>query len=371
MKPRERIMAVLRHEEPDFVPVTIYTSLMPRGYGERELRNMGLCLVEMGVSVYGIKTPKVKVQTAQDLASFNIDDRYSCIAKQKQTIERTYVTPVGNLSEKYKWNYTLFEWPVEWPIKTPQDYEIAKYVIDDTEYFLDEKEYVKTERILGDDGIMALGTPRSPLQSMLLELMGYERFSIDYHTYTQEFEDLYRVFRKKQLELYKVVADSAAEVVLLGDNINGIVTNPRLYEKYCLPFYEDVARVLHNKGKIFGVHCDGKLNCLKRLIEKAQMDVIEGFTPPPIGDVTIQDARAAWKGKTLWTNFPATLAMETTLDRIRHETIGILREAAPGDDFALGMTEDLGDIKSIHYEEILKAITETIMKHGKYPIGRV
>jgi len=156
---------------------------------------------------------------------------------------------------------------------------------------------------------------------------------------------------------------------LLGDNINGIVTNPKLYEKYCMPFYEDVASVLHDKSKIFGVHCDGKLNCLKHLIDKTQMDVIEGFTPPPIGDVSIQDARAAWKGKVLWTTFPATLSLETGLDRIREETTDILRQAAPGDDFALGITEDLGDVRSIHHEEVLKSITETVMKHGTYPIG--
>jgi len=56
---KERIMAVLRGGEPDVIPFTIYTCLMFRGYGERWLRNMGMCLVEWGRSVYGIKTPNV------------------------------------------------------------------------------------------------------------------------------------------------------------------------------------------------------------------------------------------------------------------------------------------------------------------------
>jgi len=362
-------MAVLRHEEPDIVPVTVYTALMPRGSQERHLRNMGLCLVDMDFSVYGIRTPHVVVQTAQNIASFNIDDRYSCVGKQKQTIQRTYQTPVGTLLERYKWNYTLFEWPLEWAIKDLRDYETVKYVIEDINYFPSHEGFLKAEETMGEDGIVVLGTPRSPLQSMLLELMGYTKFSVDYYTHRSEFDDLYAVFSRKQLELYKVVADSPAEIVILGDNINGDVTSPRLFERYCMPFYQEVARILHEKGKIFGVHCDGKLKCLAGLIGKTDVDVIEGFSPPPMGDLSIHDAKSVWKGKIIWTTPPASLAVESTLDGVRKQTIEMLRGASPGDDFAIGITEDIGDIRSTRYADILTAITETVMKYGTYPIS--
>jgi hypothetical protein len=41
MNVKDRIMASLRHEEPDAIPVTAYALLMPRGRIERELRNLG------------------------------------------------------------------------------------------------------------------------------------------------------------------------------------------------------------------------------------------------------------------------------------------------------------------------------------------
>lgn len=371
MNKRERIMAVLRHEEPDIIPITIYTMLMPfRGYEERQLRNAGLCLVEHGfVSVYGIKTPNVKMQTTEDIASLSSSDHYACIPKQKHVVHRTYSTPVGHVSEKYQWGYALYEWPFEWAIKDLPDYRTAEYIIDDTEFFPSYEEFSSAEKIMGEDGIVTAMAPKSPLQSMLYELMGYNRFAIDYRMYRQEFDDLYRVFSKKQLEMYKVIADSPAEVVLTDENINGIVTSPKLFENYCIPFYKNVADILHRKDKIFMVHCDGKLRSLRDLIATSEIDVVEAFTPPPIGDLSIEEARMAWKEKVIWANFPATVALQTGRDRIERETTSILKSAAPGDRFALGITEDIGDIKSSRYEDVIKTITNTVTRYGTYPIA--
>jgi len=115
--------------------------------------------------------------------------------------------------------------------------------------------------------------------------------------------------------------------------------------------------MLHGKDKILAVHLDGRLKCLRDLIASSRIDVIEAFTPPPIGDISIEEARATWKGKVLWTNFPATVSLEAQLDRVEREVISILRSAAPGRDFALGITEDIGDIKSVRYLEVLETIT--------------
>jgi len=370
MNKRERIMAVLRHERPDIVPITIYTMLMPfRGYEERQLRNAGLCLVEHGfVSVYAIRTPNVKMQTMEDVASLSSSDHYACIPKQKHVVQRVYRTPVGNVTEKYQWGHALYEWPFEWAIKDLPDYQTVQYLIDDTEFLPNYEEFSSAQKIMGEDGIVTGMAPKSPVQSMLYELMGYNRFAIDYRVHKQEFDGLYRLFSKKQLEMYRVIADSPAEVVLMDENINGIVTSPKLFEEYCIPFYKGVADILHRKDKIFMVHCDGKLRSLLSLIEKTEIDVVEAFTPPPIGDLSIEEARTAWKQKIIWANFPATVALETGPDRIERETIEILKSAAPGDRFALGITEDIGDIKSEIYQSIVKTITSTVMKHGAYPI---
>jgi hypothetical protein len=310
------------------------------------------------------------MQTTEAIASLAVDDRYTCVTKQKHLLDRTYFTPVGRLNEKYKAGFAAFEWPLEWAIKDVKDYEVAKYIFDDTEYFPKYDDFVKAEKIMGDDGIVEVLTPKSPIQSMLYDIMGYKTFSVHYHQYNKEFDELYQVYSKKQLEMYKIVAESPAEVILLDDNITGVVTSPKIFEKYCIPFYDEVAQILHRKDKILMVHLDGKLKCLLDLVAKTQVDVIEAFTPPPIGDVSIEEALTAWKGKVLWTNFPATVYLEAGLDRVEKETISILRSASPGRDFAMAVTEDIGDIMSLEYEQVIRTITRTVAKHGAYPIAK-
>lgn len=369
MKVKERMLAALRHEEPDIVPVTVYTVLMPRGQIERESRDMGLGLVEIGYPVYGIETNNVKMQTTEEVASFSPDDRTISLAKQKRTIQRTFSTPTGNVSEKYKWGYALVEWPTEWAIKDLKDYETVKSVFDEMEFYPNYEDFVKATEVMGDDGLVIETPTKSPLQHMLLELMGYKRFALDYRMHRQEFEDLYRLLCKKQLEMYRVIAESPAEVVGLGDNITGVVTSPELFEKYCMPFYDEVTAILHKKDKIVMNHFDGKLKCLCDLIAKTKLDVIEAFTPPPIGDLPLEEARRAWKGKTIWANFPATVYLETGLEGVEKETTNMLKSVTPGDSFLFGITEDIGDIQSLEYMQILKTITATVMKHGTYPIA--
>ena len=368
MNPRERITAVLHGEIPDSIPISVYTNLLPRGYAERNLRNLGLALVEIGASVYGLTTPNVRVETAQNIACFYMDDRLAAVAKQKQTVERLYRTPTGTLVEKYKWNYSQLEWPTEWVIKNSSDYEIVKSIVDETEYFLNDEDFQKSQEVMGEDGIVVLGTPRSPLQTMLLDLMGLQRFAIDCRNNKKQFDDLYETLRKKELELYKLVSDSSADVCIMGENMTGTVTNPILFENYCMPFYEEIAQILHKKEKVLGVHFDGKLKCLTKLIGQTDIDVIEAFTPPPVGDLEIDEAMKEWKNKVLWTSFPASFSMNTELDRVKKETLKILRRASPGDHFAIGITEDLGNVKSIRYTQVLRAITETVLEHGKYPL---
>jgi len=370
MKMRENLMAVLRHERPHFVPITIDTGILPRGYTERQLRDMGLCLLELGVSVFGIKNSNTTMDTSENIASFSADDRYTTISKQKHIVNRTYRTPIGQVSEKCNWGYATFEWPTECVIKDLKDYEIVEYVVNDTEYLQNYEDFLKTVNNVGDDGIVGTLTPKSPLQAMLLDLMGYTRFALDYHDCRHEFEELYDILKKKQLQMYKVVADSPAEIVLMDENVNGIVTSPKLFERYCIPFYDEVAQILHAKDKILMAHMDGKLKCLRDLMAKTKIDVIQGFTPPPIGDISITEAMTAWKGKVIWATFPATVALEGELDRVEKETINMFESAAPGDDFALGITDDIGDIRSTRYYEVLKTITRAVVERGSYPITK-
>jgi len=348
---KERIMAAFRGEEPDRIPWMILSILLPRGRIEREMRNMGLGLVSW-TSMCEEETPNVKVEV-------------NTTGGMRETI---YRTPIGSVSSKQRISGLGYDtsWTTEFMIKDASDYDVAAFMVEDAVYRPDYDPFLDEERELGDDGIVCAPGKRSPLQQLLLELMGYRRFSIDLYRNRSEFEKLLRVMEDKTLEYYRIVADSPAEIVWVPDNINGTVTSPKIFEKYCIPFYNKLAHILHSKGKIISIHMDGRLRSLLNLIPKAEIDSIDGFTPPPVGNLPIREARDIWGDNyTIWSNFPPTVFLHGA-DAIRKCTIEMLRNAAPGDRFIMGVTENIpSDILDVS----LKTVTKTMAEHGKYPIS--
>ncbi|MEM3569166.1 MAG: uroporphyrinogen decarboxylase family protein [Thermoproteota archaeon] len=349
---RENLMAVLHHEKPEYIPFFIYSGLIGIGSFERELRNMGLGIIHAWTPVYKAEHPNVRVE-------------------ERETggiIHREFHTPVGTVSMKIRTGLkrgTGGKWIVEHMIKDVSDYKVIKFIIDDTVYRPDYDFFLELERDIGGDGVVAAGVDPTPLTKLWVDYMGLERLSIALYKHPRELDDLIQTISRKQEEAYRIVAESPAELVWCGEQVNGAIINPRLFRKYYLPEFEKYAEILHAKRKIFSVHMDGLLKNLKDEVKDTSIDIVEAFTPPPMGDLTLREAREAWRDKfIIWVNFPETLFHHGSQEVERH-MIRLLREAAPGDRVVMGITEDM---PLNMMQEGLRSIIRTIRRHGKYPI---
>jgi hypothetical protein len=356
MNARENLLAVLHHENPERIPWFIYGELIGIGSLERELRNMGLGVIHAWIppyKVYNVEYPNVRIEDKE----------------MGDILQRFFHTAVGTVSMKIRTGLkrgTGRRWVVEHMIKDVSDYKVVKFIVEDAIYRPNYDLFFDLERDIGGDGVVVADIDSTPLTKLWADYMGIERFSIDLYRHTREIDDLVQTIIQKQEKAYRIVSDSPAELVWCGDQINGAVISPNLFRKYYLPVFERYAQILHAKKKIFAVHMDGLLKSLKDCISETDVDIVEGFTPPPMGNLTLREARAAWRdGCIIWVNFPETLfhfgAKET-----RECLIRLLEEAKPGDSLVMGITEDMPpDLM----EEGLRAITKTMRKYGRYPIS--
>jgi hypothetical protein len=85
---------------------------------------------------------------------------------------------------------------------------------------------------------------------------------------------------------------------------------------------------------------DGKLNGLKESIKESDVEVIEGFTPPPEGDISLQEALRIWKRKIIWLNFPSSVFLASDGEVARY-TMEMLGEGIPVNRVIFGITEDI------------------------------
>ena len=350
MNHRERILGVLRGERVDKIPWVHYDRHFPRGEKEREIRNlgMGLCCSR---PCFFTEHPNVEIVQS---------------TKPGGVILRTYHTPLGSLTEKLKvgvgYGKARYgrDWKghvpriVEYLIKKPEDYEVMKFIVEDTEYKPYYEAIEDAERHLGGDGIVQVNLGYSPLQTIIIELTGVERFYIDYARHREKVLELYDVLDRKYEEKYRIAAKSPGEFFLYGDNIDGFLISPSFFERYCIPAYNKCARELHSTGRILGVHMDGRLKSLANLIGKAEIDVIEAFTPPPMGDLPIREARSLWKDKIIWMNYPSSVYVMGP-PAVRRHLINLLESVIPGDRLLITASTE-----NVIEEEALLAATEIL-----------
>jgi uroporphyrinogen-III decarboxylase len=330
MTPKERVFAALKGKRPDRVPFTAYTGLFPRGETERRLRNEGVGLIER-CRIHKIEHSRVEVE------------RREYWQAGRPLVRETIHTPVGEVwrDRQPEAGYGTIR-ILDYFIKRPEDYGPVKFMIEDTIYRPDYDRYAVIEQNLGDDGVIMATIGYTPIQEMLVHLLGIERFGLDFYDHREEIDELYQIMREKHKELYQVVADSPVDIISYGDNITGELIGPERFRRYYLPCYNELARLLHKRGKILAVHMDGKLNCLKEAIAETEIDCIEAFTPPPVGDLSVKEALGLWKDKSLWINFTSSIHMARP-EIIRDHTRALLREAAPGKRFIISITENVPD----------------------------
>ena len=379
MNAKERIMAVLRHEEPDIIPFSIYVET-PYIAGLalyepwRKLLDNGLCIhANMIVQTHKVICPNATMDIIHHYGKVTSWAPVDILMAMNTPHEITgnLNTPVGSIKLMAKVPGLDLSIQLPWfpedgyIIKNLDDYEVIKSLIEDSEYTPHYDEIKEIQMIIGNYGIVPTFLPKSPFQSMIM-LMGTKRLSIDYYTHRKEFDELYKLIYKKELEIYKIAAESPAEVIWGPDNVTGLVSSPPLFEKYNIPFYNEVADIFHKHDKIYVVHMDGALKNLIDLIPKTRIDVIESFTPPPVGNLPIEEARKKWKDKIIWANFPEPVALQGQ-SAVRKKTIEMLKSAAPGDRFLMGISEGFPSI--MHLYASVPTILKTVNKYGKYPIS--
>lgn len=349
MNPRDRVLAALRGETVDRLPFTIYDILMPSGQLGEMLKKMDLTVV-CGVSVFREEWPNVKVRRVQE----------------GDYVYTTYETPVGSVRMKHKVNLqpgTGDSWMIEHPIKKPEDYKVVNYIFKNSIIKpLNLDEILRQLEIFREGYVVRTGTDRTPIQKMLIELTGYRRLAIDLYENPELVDELYEILAKRIIEMCDIIADSPLELVWCPDNVNGIVLGPKIFQKYHQPLYKRMSQKFKINGKIFMVHMDGKLNCLKESIARSDIDVVEAFTPPPMGDLSVREARSLWgRNMKIWINFPESIFLEN-VEHVRRYTLNLLEEIMPDKGFLIGITEDVAPGN----EEKLRIVAEVLDTHGRY-----
>ncbi len=350
--PRKRVEAILRGETPDKTPLTMYETMAHQCTAERRLRNEGMCIVYRRVNVFRTHRPNVKTR------------RENVVIDGAPHVRTITETPVGTLTELAR-PAGFTSWRVEKPFKRPEDYKVLKFMAEDEHYEENYAAYARMDEYLGEDFILRAGVGPTPLHHIMVHCMGVETFAIEWAERRDEILDLCETMAAKRREVYRLIANSPASHANYGGNEVPEMMGVERFAEYCVPLYNEAAEELHKGGVLLGTHLDGNNAAWAHVIAESALDYVEAFTPPPDCDLSVKDALRLWPDKFLWINFPSSVHLKPIED-IEQTTRELLREAAPGDRFIIGITEDIPDER---WQENMLAISRVINAEGRLPIS--
>jgi hypothetical protein len=226
-------------------------------------------------------------------------------------------------------------------LKGPDDYRVMKYIVEHTEYLPDYFPIEQAMDWLGDEGVVLANLPHSPMQMLMINWVGSEGGRFFYHLtdFPELVEDLYRAISKSREPMVEIAARSPAPVVMCGDNVDGVLANPKIFQAYFMPEYEKQAAILHARGKLMAVHMDGRLDVLTDLIARTPVDIVEAVHPPPMGDLPIGEALRRWPDKAVWIGFPSAV-YDFGPKAVREFALDLLREVGTGERLAVAMSTE-------------------------------
>jgi hypothetical protein len=298
---------------------------------------MAICARRM---VYRKYTPNVKVTKVEE---------------GEGRIRTIYETPVGTLTALHR-VAALALTPVAHPIKTRDDYCVAKFIVEDACYEPDYDAFLAAIVKLGNAGKVIAETCYEPLLDVEVNWLGQEQFCYEVADNCDAVMELHAALAENHKKMYDVVAASPADYVLYGGNVVPEILGPDRVRDYVAPCWNAFADRLHERGKRLGDHLDANNLLIMDVVRASHLDFVEAFTPPPDCNVSVGQARAAWPGKRLWINFPSSVHIQSE-ETIREATLEIVHQAGDRKGFLMGVTED---VPAEHIERSVTAILNTL-----------
>ncbi len=166
----------------------------------------------------------------------------------------------------------------------------------------------------------------------------------------------------RNLEAYRILAASEAEVVISYENLSTTLTSPSNYEDFDRRYCDDYASICRGAGKTYLTHMCGRLSGFSNQLCHANQDGFIDVAPAPTGDIAFGEAKAGWaKDKVLVGGIDATafagLSPEDMRVYVRRLLDEIQQEAGGFHKFILGSGDAMPSGAPV---PVVRAVGETL-----------
>jgi hypothetical protein len=243
-------------------------------------------------------------------------------------------------------------------VKDPDDYHALCAYIEDSVVIESQDGYNRAVQELGEDGLPLVRVERTPYQQLWIQWVSMEDFAGHLQDVPDRVRSCVDAMAVEQRRVFEIVARSPIPFANFPDNVTAPVIGDANFRTYCLPYYNELAAMLAERGVPVFVHMDGDLRPLWGAISESSIGGIDSLSPPPDNDTSAGDAASQWPEMRIFLNYPSSVHLEAPETIYRH-TIGILEEAGRTGRLQIQISENVPPgVWRKSFPQIIRAIRD-------------
>ncbi len=348
----ERIRKAVRHEEPDRVPlaeILIDYSIQSRFLGRPVTPDDLESQVEFWTRA-GYDYVPLTVGMMQP-------GKVTKESKISKVIREVMLADSADADKEEAWNLELTSF-----IKTRQDFEKFPWAVASE---LDLDVFYKVRDLL-PEGMQVIAIS-GKIFTLTWMLMGFNDFALSLIMDEQLVADVFKKVAEIQFKgLEQILEMPHIAAVWVVDDLafgTGPMISPQAFRDHVFPWYKEMARRCHERGRLFFMHSDGDINRLMADIIDVGVDLIQPIDPTCLDILEFKHNygdRICLAG-----NVANELLRSGTPEDVEARVLELLDKVAPGGGYCLGSGNSVPDWARF---DNYMAMRDTAITYGRYPI---
>jgi hypothetical protein len=245
----------------------------------------------------------------------------------------------------------------EFPVKTPADLRVITDLIEAQQVSANPEAFAAAAARMGDRGeptVFFSGCGFTELIKTWCGLLGTYYLLTDARDAVEEFLEVYDRYEDRLME---AALQLPCRIFNFGDHTTNEFTPPPILQRYVLPRWQRLSRVLTDHGRFVHSHWDGNSRTILPYLQESGLHGVEALPPAPMGDMTLEEIKAAVGDKLVVLDLiPTTLFLEHySMQQCLDFTKRIMEMFTPR--LILGVSDEISGVGKI---ERIEAISELV-----------
>ena len=353
MTSKERLLAAIRHEETDRVPISprmnIWAGDKYGGFDWRQQLKIAedygtdpLIWIDYDIPEY-IMHPFSG--TYRELIGVSVEINIKNLGEASE-VSRRFETPAGTLTDCVflphpHSSYGSSPSPVnrEPLVKNIADVERLAFLLAPPEgHIMNIREMAEE---IGSRGLLEIHPISGP--SMVLNILGQTEAMLIYYDDPELFRAMITLFGDYGRRQTKALLEQGAELIFASWHNLGISSgwSPEFFREVAKPLVAKEAELVHSYGAVYSYFDNGRLRAILPDIAEAGADLVSSLCPAPMGDIDLAEAKAAFGDRLcLHGNVDAiNVVQRGSPEDVREAVRKNIEAGAPGSGYILGNSD--------------------------------